>query len=44
MIKIAGEAMVATISQCVGSIDEVCFLLSPSLFLLLQQEVFLFYN
>jgi hypothetical protein len=27
MIKMAGEAMVATISQCVDSIDEACSLL-----------------
>jgi hypothetical protein len=25
MIKLAGEALVATISQCVENIDEVCF-------------------
>jgi hypothetical protein len=25
MIKLAGEALVATISQCVDNIDEVCF-------------------
>ena len=38
MIKLAGEALVATISQCVDNIDEVCF---PSKMLYMRLLIYL---